>query len=323
MPRVIEILVPHSEPSSRPGRVDALLRPKLPGVSRERLKQLFQSGRVRRLPERLRLRAADSLGPGAWRIELDLDEPGSWPLRPIPAEEPFLPVIHQDSDLLVLDKKSGVPSLPHSPEETGSAVSAALAVDRNLLNVPSPPLECGLLHRLDTGTSGLLAFARSEEAYLRLREAWQSGRVRKIYRARVFAASGLKRPSSPPEAGQAISWPMSRLRKTSRRMAVLVPEHPYLKNELRGETLVALTRVLGSAPGPSGTREIEVEISTGVMHQIRAHLAASGWPLVGDEVYGGPRASRLALHASRLVIELDDRKLELEAPLPEDWPVPA
>src|ERR671925_567284 len=81
---------------------------------------------------------------------------------------PFLPMIYEDETLLVIHKASGVPSVPHDEDETETAVGAALAHTSALIGIGNRPLEPGLLHRLDTGTSGLLVFAKSQAEFTRL-----------------------------------------------------------------------------------------------------------------------------------------------------------
>lgn len=243
--------------------------------------------------------------------------------RPAPAC--FLPVVYEDAELLILHKASGVPSLPHSSEETQTAVNAALARDAGLSVVGRSGLEPGLLHRLDTGTSGLLAFARTPESFDRLRTAWKTREVEKVYRALCRRADPSAQSLRP---GQVLDHPIGRSAKSSRRMLVQ-PAPPRRPPRIRGPWLPALTRVIAVRELEAGLLDVTIIIETGVMHQIRAHLADAGWPIEGDPVYGArrdpssaaPPTGRLWLHAWKLSLPGEaDTRLELVARLPEGWP---
>ncbi len=244
-----------------------------------------------------------------------------------PAPTCFLPIVYEDTELLVLHKTSGVPSLPHSPEETQTAVNAALARDADLSGVGRSRLEAGLLHRLDTGTSGLLAFARTSESFDRLRAAWKTRAVEKTYRALCQSSD----PSAPAlRCGQRLERPIGRSAKSSRRMLVH-PNHPPQASlppgrrgpKIRGPWLPAVTRVLAVSDLGDGLADLTIVIETGVMHQIRAHLADAGWPILGDPIYGADRSQteRLWLHAWKLALPMaQDSSLRLVARLPHGWP---
>lgn len=230
----------------------------------------------------------------------------------------FLPVLYEDEDILILHKHSGVPSVPHSSTETNTAVNAALAHFPNLSQVGDNPLEAGALHRLDTGTSGILVFAKKQEEFIRLREAWKKRKVKKIYRALV----DLRSPP-PPKIPYRIDFPLAHDAKSSKRMIALVPNKPIHSNRIRGNPRPAVTwirKVSGS--------DFEIEIETGVLHQIRCHLAALGWPIWGDPLYFKAkdekippfRQDRLWLHAWRLQLPLKNAvSLTIESDLPEGW----
>src|SRR6185437_2704694 len=103
-----------------------------------------------------------------------------------PASECTIPVLYEDSDLLIVHKPSGMPSVSLSGTETGSASAQALAHFPDLAEIEdAKPLEPGLLHRLDTGTSGVLVFAKSAEEFSRLKAVWKTPQTRKVYRAIV------------------------------------------------------------------------------------------------------------------------------------------
>ncbi|HTL12490.1 MAG TPA: RluA family pseudouridine synthase [Bdellovibrionota bacterium] len=243
-------------------------------------------------------------------------------------------VLYRDRDLLVLDKPAGLPSAPlpkdaprasgRAESEGGTAVELALSTCPELAGVSAPGRaghEFGLLHRLDTDTSGCLAFALNSAAFARYLADWKERRVRKIYRA-VVQPTG----SGPGELPQVLDWPLAHTTKGRRRMRALVPGVRVPRGGTRGKPVAALTRIL-EARGEGRVSDLTIEIETGALHQIRCHLEAAGMPIVGDPVYTAtpsPEGSRLWLHAWKLTFpskEKGDQDLTIEAPLPQDWPV--
>lgn len=305
-------------------------------VSRARLKTWFQKDQIR-LNE-IPISASRILLPGDYSIEItEMSELLAQAEEALPSPQGcFLPVVYEDSQLLVLNKASGVASVPHSALETGTAVNAALAHFPGLALITAAatasrsPLEPGLLHRLDTGTSGLLVFAKTPEEFERLLELWRKRQVRKIYRCLVVQTTACE-----VRFPHTISFPLGHDVKSTKRMKMLrSAEH----SGIRGKALPATThlrKICGQFPYRSREAELslldlEVEIETGVMHQIRCHLSGVGLPILGDPLYGKsvPELSvpltlpnRLWLHASRLEIPLTDgMALSLVAELPEFWP---
>ena len=275
------------------------LKLRAPHLSRATLKAYFQrreillNGRV--------VPPATVVAPGEHTVEILNWEDAAHrevPRAAASAEGPYLPVIFEDEHLLVLDKASGVPSVPHSADETETAVGSALAHIPALRDVGFGGLEPGLLHRLDTGTSGLLAFAKTTPEFHRLREAWKNGRVRKTYRARATGTGEF--PSLPCE----LRWLLAHDEKSAKRM-IAFPDGIRAGSRYRGKPLETITRILrlhslANLSGASGLADVELEIETGVMHQIRCTLSALDWPILGDCLYGGPPSSRLWLHAWKL-----------------------
>jgi 23S rRNA pseudouridine1911/1915/1917 synthase len=259
--------------------------------------------------------------PGTYQVEIEGMSEGLRLARPS-ARGSFLSIVYEDADLLVLNKASGIPSVPHSADETETAVGSALAHFPGLAGVGRGGLEPGLLHRLDTGTSGLLAFAKTNEAFMRLHEAWKSGGVRKIYRAWVEGdASKLKLPLS-------LELTLAHHPESQKRMIVL-PEDA--KRKYRGKPLHTRT-VIRSVSGPQSLdgklfSDLEIEIETGVMHQIRCTLAHLGFPIIGDPIYNldSAASSRLLLHAWKLILPLPGTKkpIEITAEIPENFRIQA
>lgn len=279
-------------PEAASGRLDSVLSGLLPEVSRRRLKDAFREGRVR--VDGRRVRGSDLARPGS-TVELSgLDDADT----PAPAPEVELAVVYEDDDLLVVDKPAGVPVAPHDPAETGTLAGAVLARYPDLVGVGDLPLAPGLCHRLDMGTSGLVLFARRAEVFEAIRDAFEARAVEKVYHA-VVTGELL-------DTGT-IDEPISRVGR-GRKMHVGDTAHART-------TWPAVTRWTVLDRTDARTL-LEVVIETGVTHQIRAHLAWYGRPVVGDTLYGGEAAPRLALHAAKLAFEhpATGSRLEVESP---------
>ncbi|OGQ21341.1 MAG: hypothetical protein A3I05_01905 [Deltaproteobacteria bacterium RIFCSPLOWO2_02_FULL_44_10] len=191
-------------------------------------------------------------------------------------------IIFEDASLMVIEKPAGVPCLP---EKDG--VSPTLVDLLKLTNSPLP--DFGLVHRLDNDTSGLLIIAKTKDAYENLREQFSKGKIHKEYLALVVG--------NPPKQGE-IERP--------------IVHHPRKKKKM----------ILSHKGRPAHTEYrtlkrygdhtlLEINISTGVRHQIRVHLASDGYPLAGDRLYQNPKRraeetlklDHHLLHASRLVFK--------------------
>jgi 23S rRNA pseudouridine1911/1915/1917 synthase len=280
-------------------------------VSRAQLKKWFQNGQVT-YRERA-ISASHSLPLGEHEITLLLSTFTSLSASASP-KGCFLPVMYEDAEILILNKNHGTPSLPHSPEETETAVNAALAHEPSLSGIGERPLEPGLLHRLDTETSGLLVFAKTQSEFKRLTQIWKSREIDKIYRA--ITTSPLPFPRTP----LTITLPLAHHPKSQRKMIALPPDKTRLH---RGNPIPAITRILQATPlGAAPLTDLTIQIETGVMHQIRCHLSSLGHPIWGDLLYGpaDSDAPRMALHAWKLRFKKQNGEiLEVEAPLPELW----
>lgn len=205
------------------------------------------------------------------------------------------PVLARWPDLLALDKPSGLPSAPLRAGERGTLLAAAIAHAPEVASA-GPPLEGGLLHRLDRGTSGVVIFARSREARRQGRRWFSEHQVLKKYLALV------EPPSRPlPAIVDAPIGPSG----TSDRVRV-----GDARKSLPAESRL---RVLGLG---ETAWCIEVSSQHGRRHQVRAHLAHLGAPIVGDTTYGGRPARRLMLHASS--VHLPDGRA-VAAPAPEGF----
>ena len=268
------------------------------GVSRGRAMDWIAEGRVR--IDGKRAPKGAPVSPGA-RISVDRPPPD----QPVPQPDLPIRIVHADAFVVVADKPAGMPSHPLKPGEKGTAANALVGRFPELASVGPQLREGGLVHRLDTDTSGLLLAARTEAAYAMLRAQFTARSVEKGYLA---LAQG------EIHAGGEIALPLAH--DGPRMTAISDPEYA----EAHGAR-PAVTRFT-PVERRGGFTLLEIEIPTGVMHQIRAHLAFIGHPLAGDALYGGPLLQGLDrhfLHAARLAFaHPDGSRARYESALPAD-----
>lgn len=191
-------------------------------------------------------------------------------------------VVHADDTLVVLDKPTGIPSVALRHHETATVANFLATHYPDTLTASPRGLEAGLVHRLDTPTSGLLVAARTRVAYTALRQQFRAHTVEKQYLALV---EGHLRVS-----GQIVSS-LEPTGPGGRHLRVRL--HP--QGEPHAVTTYTPLTVFADYT------LMRVTLVTGLRHQIRAHFASGGYPIVGDSQYGAHgQAQRLYLHAERL-----------------------
>jgi 23S rRNA pseudouridine1911/1915/1917 synthase len=282
-------------------RVDAALARML-GFSRTRAAELAASGAV--LVDGRAAGKSDRLVAGAW-LEVDVPEPRA-EAAPVVAEPvEGMGIAYEDDDVVVVDKPVGVAAHP-SPGWTGPTVVGALAAAGYRIATSGAAERQGIVHRLDVGTSGLMAVAKSEAAYSGLKRAFKERTVDKVYHA---LAQGHPEPTSGT-----IDAPIGRHPSADYKFAVVAD----------GKDSVTHYEVLEMLPAAS---LVEVHLETGRTHQIRVHFAAVRHPLVGDLTYGADPvlASRVGLerqwlHAVRLGFThpVTGRDVEVTSEYPDD-----
>ncbi len=269
------------------------------GLSRAAAKRLIEQGGVRiggRITQKGMLVSAGM----QLAVELQNDD-----VVALPDPNMQLAVRFEDEALVVVDKPAGVPSHPLRPGELGCAANMLLARYPEMAGVGYGPREPGLVHRLDNDTSGLLIAARTQTAFAALRDALMGGLIDKSYFALV------SRPIAVPRT---VSLALQPSQKNSRRVEVNSDPHArptvteIVRCEPRGQSYL-----------------VEARASHAYRHQIRAHLAAIDAPIAGDVLYGGEPVegiNRHLLHAARVRFRhpQHDQWLEIESPLPRDWP---
>jgi 23S rRNA pseudouridine1911/1915/1917 synthase len=289
-------------------RLDAFLREQLPFLSRRELgdamrEQFFSvNGRRARKGDRVVERDVVQFnGPVAW-------------LSPTPIPNPRLavPVVYEDAELLALNKPAGMDCHGFSGRDDDSLANFLLARWPELSGIGKSRWEPGLAHRLDRETSGVVLVAKTQAAFDDLCRQFRRRAVMKKYLALVWG--------NVDEAGT-ISFPLAHDSKDERKMqAIVVPGQRAPK----GRVWPALTRYRKVCE-QRGLTFLELEMETGVTHQIRAHLAAIDHPIVGDALYGAEGRETLELrrhflHAKelRMTHPVSRRTVQLEAPLPDE-----
>lgn len=287
-------------------RLDAFLSKRLPETPRALLRQALEAGRVttdrgHRCAKGDKTRAGWTYCLAALPTEATLE----------PNADIRLNIVYEDADLLALNKPAAIDCQPNGPTERETLANGLLAYAPDVKGVGDSPLTCGILHRIDHDTSGLVLVARNQDVYAALRAQFAAHTVEKRYLALVAGtirtAGRLEHylahnPRCPGRMVDAALW-----KDVKRPMHAITEYRPAKHYVIEGKPYTLL----------------EVDIQTGVTHQIRAQLSLAGMAIVGDRRYGGvllPNFPRHFLHAHRATFEhpVSHQRITLEAPLPPD-----
>jgi 23S rRNA pseudouridine1911/1915/1917 synthase len=210
-----------------------------------------------------------------------------------------LPIIHEDADILVIDKPPGLltSTVPRERRPT------ALAILRDYLSQSDPRARLGLIHRLDRDASGLLVFSKHHDAFRALKKQFFDHTVDRIYSAVIC---GNLKPDKDRIRSRLVEHADGSVHST--------------KREDRGEEAITDYQVIRRAGDYSLVR---VKLFTGRKHQIRAHLAERGAPIVGDRIYGPEEVnntSRLLLAATELSLDhpRTGKRVHFKLDMPEE-----
>lgn len=273
----------------------------LAGLSRTAAAELVDAGAVSVDGSVVTARSA-RVAEGAM-VALDVPDPAPVGLEPDPTVDVI--VVHADSDVVVVDKPAGLVVHPGAGNRTATLVQGLLARYPEMATV-GPPDRPGVVHRLDKGTSGLLAFARSPAGYDGLVAQLAARTVARAYDTLVWGI--------PDAAAGMVDAPIGRSRREPTRMAV----------STRGREARTRYQVVATFSEPEPVARLTCRLETGRTHQIRVHLRAIGHPVVGDHRYGGARSAlvvgRPFLHATHLGFThpATGAPLAFESPLPPD-----
>lgn len=296
--RVTEI-IPASLAEVRIDRVVSLIA----DVSRNAAAALIESGAVS-LDGAVATAGKEKVREGQ-TITVDISQ-AVGPELPTADASVVLPVVYSDDDVIVVNKPAGLVVHPGAGNKAGTMVNYLLAAYPEIASV-GDPMRPGIVHRLDAGTTGLIAVARTQRAYDSLVEQLTLRSVTRVYSVVVWGI--------PTSLNGVIDAPIGRDQRDPTRMAVVVDGRA-------SRTHYAVER---SFHVPKDASLVECRLETGRTHQIRVHLASIGHPVVGDAQYGGVRAglkaSRPMLHARQLGFDhprTGDRR-EFTSDLPTDF----
>ncbi len=236
-------------------------------------------------------------------------EPQDAALLPNPALA--ISIVHEDEALLAVNKPAAMDCQPNHASERDTLANALLAREPSLAGIGDSALTCGILHRIDHDTSGLVLVAKTQAVYEHLRAQFAARTVEKHYLALVSGtlrkAGHLEHalahnPRCPGRMIDAAQW------KDAKRPMRAVTDYRPLRQ------LICQTHPMTL---------LDVTIFTGVTHQIRAQLSFSGAPIVGDKRYGGLQLKDfhrhfLHAHTATFMHPISGERLTLTAPLTED-----
>ena len=256
-------------------RLDKFLADRNPDLSRSRIKRLISEGMV----------SVDGVPRNAgFRLRPDQSVLIELPDEPAPAymvaQDIPLTIIHEDDDLIIVDKPAGMPVHPGAGHPDSTLVNALLGMYPTIGSVGGAARP-GLVHRLDMDTSGLIVVSRTDRAHESLTAQFKERRVAKTYLALVLGAL------TPPEA--VIEAPIARDPNDRKKMAIVE----------NGRQSTTQYKTIANFRGCTYAEALP---KTGRTHQIRVHFASIGNPVIGDTLYGcpDPRIDRHFLHAARL-----------------------
>ena len=287
-------------------RFDQAASELFPDFSRSRLQSWIKDGQLK-INGVIGKPKDKVIGGETLDLNAELEAQGDW--QP---EEIQLEIVHEDDDLLIINKQAGLVVHPAAGNYTGTLVNALLNHIPELINLP----RAGIVHRLDKETTGLMVVAKTLEAHTDLVAQLADRTVSREYEAVAVGAM---------TGGGTVNAPMGRHPIHRKLMAVL---------SSGGKRAVTHYRVATRFPHHT---HIKVKLETGRTHQIRVHMAHIGFALVGDKTYGKsfkiPKGAnshliealkafpRQALHAAKLGLEHPGtgEYTEWTAPIPEDF----
>jgi 23S rRNA pseudouridine1911/1915/1917 synthase len=290
-------------------RLDAFIAAVMPELTRSAVQRLIEQGLV--LLDGKEAKASYKLSIGEEiEVTIPLPQPATAVAEDIPLE-----ILYEDSDVIVVNKAAGMTVHPGAGVSSGTLVNALLAHCTDLSGIGGE-VRPGIVHRIDKDTTGVLVAAKNDAAHEGLARQFSEHTVKRVYQALIFG--------SP--------------RTDKGRVEGIIGRHPVDRKKMSGRARQgrhAVTHWQVIARFPEVTL-LKLKLETGRTHQIRVHLSESGYPLLGDSVYGGDARlgnvkdaklkslvkalGRQALHARTLgfIHPCRGEYLEFSAELPED-----
>lgn len=284
-------------------RLDAFLASRLPELSRSRIQSLIREQHIRR--NNLPAKPRDSVALGDI---LQVEVPEAIPAEAQP-EDIALDVLHEDDDLIVIDKAHGMVVHPAAGNADGTLVNALLHHCHGKLSGIGGVERPGIVHRLDKDTSGCMVVAKSDAAHRSLVDQFAARSTSKRYLAVV--------QGTPPKDHDTVFTHIARHPVNRMKMAVVSP--PNGRASITDYTRIAFDQA-------SQSTLVLCDLHTGRTHQIRVHMLHLGCPLIGDPIYGKParqvaKTGRMMLHAWQLEFDhpISGKRLKFEAPIPPEY----
>lgn len=289
-------------PETAGQRLDVWCVQQLPGYSRAAIQKAIKEGAIAVTGRTVKPRYIVAVGD---MITVQLPEiAAAAPASAAPAIT--IPIIHEDRDIIVINKPAGIVVHPGQGHEQQSVVAWALEHYPPIVDVGDDPARPGVVHRLDKDTSGVLLLAKNQPTYEHLKAQFQRRRAHKEYLALVFG--------TPGEPKGRVNRALLRSKRNPLRRTIDAAGKEAITEWRREETFgkdYALLRVFPL---------------TGRTHQIRVHLHFLGFPIVGDVLYTYKRqrspqgVHRQLLHAEKLTITLPSgKRVTYTAPLAADF----
>lgn len=285
----------------KPKRLDRYLQERFPGYSRSFLQKMIKDERV--LINGKTTKSSWHVSTGE-RVTMLL-YPGSKKV----AEDIAFEVVYQDEHTLAVSKPSGLLVHPARGHKTGTLYNGLLHYFREQ-RAADPSFHIGTVHRLDEETSGIMVYALSAKAHKQLTRQFEDRLTRKTYLCLVHGQVAFDEKTIDAALG---ADPANRVKMAIDGLGARTARTEYVK--------VALSRC-------GEFSLLRAHPLTGRTHQIRAHAAALGHPIVGDPLYGGEkehpafggRVARVCLHAESLALShpITKEPIVLSAPVPAD-----
>ncbi|HMQ01698.1 MAG TPA: RluA family pseudouridine synthase [Candidatus Doudnabacteria bacterium] len=297
-------------------RLDKYLAKQLPEFSRGKIQKDIEAGHVKVNGEvitspHFAVRKDNEISYAPTEVVDDSLEPKNIPLK----------TLYNNHGLLIIDKPAGLVVHPGAGFK-GDSLAQALLYHFKDIRLVGEEGRSGIVHRLDKDTSGVMMVALTQEIYEHLKDAFAERKVKKEYIALVCG----KMPQSHGFFEEPLGKSKKDFRKYTTNIAQMVAPKPSL-------TEYRVLEYLSSPPHKEGEEGgggvdfyslVVVKLHTGRTHQIRVHFSSHGFPLVGDELYGGKSAMKLNLgrqflHAKKIEVQLPDESwIEAVSELPKD-----
>jgi len=300
-------------------RIDLFLTKELPKFSRSQIQKAIDNGKIlvdgRGIKSSYKVRYGNTIFVDKNYIE-NLGKPPELLAEKIPLE-----ILHENKDLLVINKPAGLVVHPAAGNWSGTLVNAILNYDPKILNAIGEKsrmsqLRPGIIHRLDKDTTGVIIIAKNKTVLSSLSKQLRTREVKKKYEALVYGW--------PPESETIKSY-LSRDKKN--RKIVVEVEKDEGKEAISN---YKVEKYLTSVNGKNHVSLLEIEIPTGRTHQIRVQFLGIGYPVVGDPIYNTKESKKLSmilgakrqmLHAASIEFALPGKNklVAISAPLPKDF----